>query len=111
MIFHLAEQSTWESGPPYLPDSLQAEGFIHCSTAKQLLGVANTRYSGRDDLVLVTIDPNNLSAPLVYEDCYESGQRFPHIYGTIDVDAVVGVEPFQPLSDGSFVWSDPELRE
>lgn len=111
MIFHLAEQSTWESGRPYLPDSLQAEGFIHCSTAKQLLGVANTQYSGRHDLVLLTIDPDQLSAPLVYEDCYETGQRFPHVYGTIDADAVLSVEPFRPSPDGTFVWSDPDVRE
>ena len=111
MIFHLAEQSTWDAGPPYKPDSLETEGFIHCSTAKQLLSVANNRYPGREDLVLVTIDPDQLSAPLVYEDSYDSGQRFPHIYGTIDADAVVSVEQFRPSPGGSFAWSDPDLRE
>lgn len=111
MIFHLADQSTWEAGPAYTPDSLEKEGFIHCSTAGQLLGVANALYFGRNDLVLLTIDPDHLSAPLVYEDCYESGQRFPHVYGTIDPEAVVTAESFPPLADGSFAWNETNVRE
>ncbi len=110
MIFHLAEQSAWEAPLPYLPDSLEFEGFIHCSTARQLIGVANAMYFGRTDMVLVTVDPDQLTAPVVYEDCYESGQRFPHVYGTIDPDAVVTVERFQPSDDGSFTWEGNAVR-
>jgi uncharacterized protein (DUF952 family) len=111
MIFHLAEKSTWDTGPPYLPGSLRTEGFIHCSTASQLLDVANAMYSGRSDLVLLTIDPDYLSTPLVYEDCYESGQRFPHIYGTINPQAVVRVERLQPSADGTFSWAVIDIKE
>jgi uncharacterized protein (DUF952 family) len=40
--------------------------------------------------------------PVVYEDCYDSGQAFPHIYGPLNVDAVVNVVDFPPGKDGFF---------
>ena len=104
MIFHLAARDLWESSESYRPPSLEEEGFIHCSTASQLIGVANELYSGRDDLILVTIDTDALGAPVVFEDCYETGERFPHIYGPIDPEAVVSVEAFPPDSAGRFTW-------
>jgi uncharacterized protein (DUF952 family) len=104
MIFHLAESGRWETAETYRPDSLDEEGFVHCSTAAQLMAVANSLYQGRTDLLLVTIEPDLLEAPVVYEDCYETGQRFPHIYGPIDAEAVVSVEPFHPDAAGRFTW-------
>lgn len=104
MIFHLAVRRQWESQTPYRPSSLEEEGFVHCSTATQLVVVANDLYAGREDLLLLTIDPDELSAPVVYEDCYETGQRFPHVYGPIDPEAVVSVTPFVPDQTGTFTW-------
>lgn len=104
MIFHLAPQAEWEDAGTYRPASLTEDGFIHCSTASQLLGVANDLYAGRDDLILLTIDPELLSAPVVYEDCYETGQRFPHIYGPIDAEALMSSEPFPTNENGVFTW-------
>ena len=104
MIFHLAERDAWDSADTYRPASLTDEGFIHCSTAPQLIDVANSLYAGRTDLLLVTIEPDLLHAPVVFEDCYETGQRFPHIYGPIDPEAVVSVEPFPPDAAGRFTW-------
>jgi uncharacterized protein (DUF952 family) len=104
MIFHVAERDAWGSPDTYRPASLTEEGFIHCSTAAQLIEVANGRFAGRTDLLLVTIEPDLLHAPVVFEDCYESGRRFPHIYGAIDPGAVVSVEPFLPDATGRFSW-------
>lgn len=104
MIFHLAAETDWTS-VGYRPPSLDSEGFIHCSTAQQMIGVANALYSGRTDLLLVTIDPDEVTAPIVWEDCYETGQRFPHIYGEIDTAAIADVAPFPPSRDGTFTWT------
>ncbi len=104
MIFHLATREEWEAPGPYRPISLTEDGFIHCSTAAQLIDVANDRYAGRADLLLLTIDPDQLSAPVVYEDCYETGRRFPHVYGVIDEAAVIGVDVIQPDTEGRFTW-------
>lgn len=105
MIFHLAVRAEWDEPARYRPQSLAEEGFVHCSKASQLIDVANDLYAGRDDLLVVTIDPDLLHAPVVFEDCYETGQRFPHVYGMIDEEAVVSVDPFPPNEDGRFGWN------
>ena len=105
MILHITTRAEWEAARAlgdYRLDTLDSEGFIHCSTPQQVLGPANALYHGQDDLVLLVIDPAQLTAELVYEDCYEAGETFPHLYGPLNLDAVVRVVPFPPLPDGTF---------
>lgn len=112
MILHIASSEDWTAARAlgeYRADSLTGEGFIHCSTPAQVLIPANERYRGRDDLLLLVIDPARLAAALVYEDCYESGQAFPHLYGPLNLDAVTRVVPFPPGPDGRFAL--PALDE
>jgi uncharacterized protein (DUF952 family) len=105
MILHIVAQEAWAAAVgagEYRPASLAGEGFIHCSTAAQVLGPANEFYRGQTGLVLLVIDPARLAAEIVYEDCYETGQAFPHIYGPLSPSAVTAVIPFPPDVDGSF---------
>jgi uncharacterized protein (DUF952 family) len=87
----------------FVDPSLESEGFIHCSTVEQFLIPANERFHGRHDLVLLVIAVDRLAASVVYEDCYQSGHLFPHVYGPIDRDAVVAVVDFPCRDDGSFI--------
>jgi len=106
IILHIAHKQEWETAVTsnqYTADSLQTEGFIHCSTPEQVLIPANEHFRGQTDLLLLCIDPALLTAPLVYEDCYETGLLFPHIYGSLNTGAVLKVVEFSPLADGSFV--------
>lgn len=105
MILHITRLSDWEGAQAagdYRLDTLEQEGFIHCSTREQVLGPANEFYLGQDDLVLLVIDPEQLAADLVYEDSYNSGVAFPHIYGPLNLDAVTHVVPFPHRPDGTF---------
>lgn len=105
MIYHITTADAWAEALTrghYETDSLQSEGFIHCSTQVQLLIPANERFRGQTDLILLEIDPFQVAARLVYEDCYDSGQAFPHIYGVIPLTAVKRHLPFPPNADGSF---------
>ncbi len=106
MIYHIVSRADWENAAEaevYRGDTLETEGFIHCSTREQLLYVANFWYPGQEDLLLLRIDPDRLSAQVKYED---GGDRrlFPHVYGPIEIRAVVGVVDFSPESDGRFLW-------
>ncbi len=92
-----AKQTGWLS-----TESIAAEGFIHCSYDTQVLTPANERYSGRDDLHLLVIDPNLVTAKIVVEDSYGSGNEFPHIYGPLNTDAVRTIVPFPRGKSGSF---------
>ncbi len=105
LILHITTENEWQTAVTagaYRADSLESEGFIHCSTTAQVLLPANQLYTGRTDLILLTIDPSKLTAELVYEDCYETGQAFPHIYGPLNLEAVTGFVKFPPNPDGSF---------
>lgn len=104
-ILHITNMKAWETAVAageYRADSLASEGFIHCSTPAQVLMPANAMFAGQTDLILLLIDPVKLAAELVYEDCYESGHQFPHIYGPLNLDAVTGFVQFPPNPDGTF---------
>jgi uncharacterized protein (DUF952 family) len=118
-ILHITRREDWETlalskaevavtTPPYRANSLATDGFIHCSTKEQVLKPANEMFHNQTGLVLLVIDPAKVQAEIVYEDCYESGQEFPHIYGPLNLDAVVQVVEFPPNTDGSF--SLPDFR-
>jgi glutathione S-transferase len=103
MIYHIASTEDWErarSAGEYRTSTrgrtLEEEGFIHCSRASQVAGVADRFYRGVPDLVLLTIDERLVTSEVRYESVPGSDESFPHVYGPLDVDAVVSAEPFAP---------------
>jgi uncharacterized protein (DUF952 family) len=106
MIYHIVSKTDWETvrkSEFYQGDTLETEGFIHCSDAGQVVDVANFRFRGRTDLLLLEIDPAKLTQPLKYEDGGDGdGRLFPHVYGPIEVAAVLRVLAFPPSKDGNF---------
>lgn len=104
-IFHITSHPEWEAARQqgsYQPESLAAEGFIHASTTEQVLRTAARFYAGRRDLVLLAIDPHKLSAELRYEDLAGEGLLFPHLYGALPLEAIVGWADFKAAEDGTF---------
>ena len=90
MIYHICKKSEWvlaKTAGSYEPESLLGEGFIHCSTDKQFEQVANFYFKDVPDLVALEIDEERLKAPLKWEAVGEN--QFPHIYGPLEVHAVV----------------------
>ncbi len=73
--------------------SLKEEGFIHCSLLGQALKVAQKHFSHEEDVLLLTIDPSLVKAEIKYE-LASNGQEYPHVYGVINFEAIVGVAPF-----------------
>jgi len=105
IILHIAQRAHWLRAAgegSYRCASLDDEGFVHCSSPEQVLVPANERFRGREDLVLLCIEVERLDCELRYEDCYDSGMAFPHVYGAIGLDAVVAVLEFPPGDDGRF---------
>ena len=93
-IYHVTDQASLDAvtDGSYTCQSLQEEGFIHCCTREQLAGVLERYYQGVTGLQLLEINPQLLSARLVYENTVGGEALFPHIYGAIDMDAVLSVE-------------------
>lgn len=103
-IFHIAAAAAWAAaGDAYRGDTLESEGFIHCSTARQVLSVANDIFRGRRDLVLLSIDPTRVGPEIRYENLEGGNESFPHIYGPLERAAVVEAEPLEPDGEGRFV--------
>ena len=104
-MFHITTHAAWaeaQAAGSYTADSLRSEGFIHCSQADQVRWVANTRFRGRTDLVLLQVDEARVGAEVRRENL-EGGQwLFPHIYGSLPVEAVLTVTPLVPEADGTF---------
>lgn len=95
MIYHVVTQSNWQNALQagyYEASSLVAEGFIHTSQASQVAGVLERYYKGQADLLLLHIDETKLTAPLKYELASSVNEAFPHIYGRLNLDAVVKTE-------------------
>jgi uncharacterized protein (DUF952 family) len=63
--------------------------------------VANARFAGARDLVLLCVAVDRLAAPLRYEvGDPGSAELFPHLYGPLNAEAVVRVVPFEEGAEG-----------
>jgi uncharacterized protein (DUF952 family) len=97
-ILHITTAAAWadaQAHGAYTADSLSTEGFIHCSDPHQVMWVANQRFSGRTDLVILHIDPARLRAEVRYENLEGGTDLFPHVYGPIPREAVLEVVPLR----------------
>ena len=113
MIYHISSRQSWDEARQrgdYRVESLEREGFIHCSTVTQVLPVAEQFYKGQSDILLLMIDPARLSAELKWEPPSGGtpppgvpvGDPFPHIYGSLNLDAVVNVYDLESNPDGTY---------
>jgi uncharacterized protein (DUF952 family) len=135
MILHIVRRCEWEDAVRrgnYAPASLRAEGFIHCSTVAQVIDTANRFYRGQRDLIVLCIEESRVKAELKYEAPARthdvsrgaapspnlsrevtgevSGALFPHLYGSLNLAAVVRVVELPCEEDGSFRLPE-ELRK
>ncbi len=110
--------ATWEAGGHYEPASLATEGFVHCTAGDDLmLEVANRFYGDGGDLVAVALDIDRLTSEVRWEppahpdrsaaETAADAPLFPHVYGRLDRDAVVGVRRLVRDEGGRFVRYAP----
>jgi len=118
MIYHITSRLAWNEARErgeYRAESLETEGFIHCSTEEQVVPVAHKYYAGQDGLVLLVIEPALLQPDLKWEPPAEGapppgvpeGDLFPHIYGPINLDAIVRIFDLESFPDGNFSFPKP----
>ncbi len=114
-LYHMLDTRAWQAVDPalgYRPPSLTSEGFIHCSGSRAaLMQVANAFYHKEPgDWCILSIDPARVVPEVRWEPA--DGRQFPHLYGALNVDAVVEVLPFPRAADGTFLpppsWGEAE---
>jgi uncharacterized protein (DUF952 family) len=108
VLVHLCSAEEWSSAKirgELRPDSLGSVGFVHLSTPEQVHLPANRLFRGRDDLVLLHIDPDRIDAPIHWEPGLPTDPEsmlFPHLYGALPVGAVIRITSYSPGADGIF---------
>jgi uncharacterized protein (DUF952 family) len=77
-----------------------ADGFIHLSSADQLVGTLDKHFAGQQGLVIATVDLAALGNMVRWE-VSRGGALFPHVYGQLPLSAVLASGPVQRAADGT----------
>ena len=112
LIFKIVHRDEWEAaarGGTYAVSAKdRADGFLHFSTAKQLLGTLERYYANEKDLVLVAVNEDYLGSALKYEPSRDDA-LFPHLYAPLPISAVKWVREIGRDLNGGFVLPlDPD---
>ena len=75
------------------------DGFIHLSTAAQVEETARKHFAGQTGLFLIAVDADALGDALRWERS-RNDELFPHLYGELDLGAVITVMNLNIRSDG-----------
>jgi uncharacterized protein (DUF952 family) len=104
MIYHIASKETIAAtgSGEYAPASFHSDGFIHCSSADQIEGVANAYYRDVEGLVLLCIDESRVKAVVRWEALDGAKEEYPHVYGPIPLAAIVKAFEMKKSEDGCY---------
>lgn len=109
-LYHLALRQEWQAAQAAgtycrssRGQSLQEVGFIHLSTAHQLVATHGRFYADLNpaEVLLLVLDPVRLAEAGVtvrLEPAPGSGEIFPHLYGALPLAAVLLAQPVVPPS-------------
>jgi uncharacterized protein (DUF952 family) len=107
LIYHMCRADEWRRAEAagHYPGSTQdaADGFIHFSTAAQVVESAAKHRAGQSGLVLLAVDPDALGAALKWESS-RGGALFPHLYGALPCAAVRRVADLPLGADGRHIF-------
>ncbi len=93
-IYHVVLPEVWEKfegRPSYQAESLETEGFIHCSYENQIDAVLKRYYSKAGRVFILKLNAEKMRSKLV-EEPSTNGEVYPHLYGRLNQDAVVSIE-------------------
>ncbi|MCK5153085.1 MAG: DUF952 domain-containing protein [Spirochaetales bacterium] len=120
IIYHIVSSANFKNdvvGSMYAPGSLLRTGFIHCTSGEEttLLAAEDFFSNIKGIIYLLKIVVNAVIAPVRFEDAapspesgknqLEAGSLFPHIYGSLNMDAIEGIGTLTRYGTG-FLWPD-----
>lgn len=112
MIYHMCRADEWAAAVAagsYRGSSQDlADGFIHFSTAAQIVESARRHRAGQDGLLLVAVEAARLGSRLKWEPS-RAGDLFPHLYGPLDPAESASVRPLPLGPDGVHLFPDLHL--
>lgn len=106
-IYHLSRRADWarakDRGQYEGSTEDRVDGFLHFSTATQVVESARKHRAGETGLVLLEVDAQALGDALKWEPS-RGGDLFPHLYGPLPVDAATGEFDLPLGPDGNHVF-------
>lgn len=106
-IYHVCRAAEWEAALAmghYRGSSQDlADGFIHFSSAAQVVASVAKHRAGQDGLVIVEVDAARLGDSLRWE-ASRGGALFPHVYGGLATAHATRVAPLPLAGDGRHVF-------
>ena len=106
LIYHVCRRDELEaargSGSYGGSSQDRADGFIHFSSAAQVVASVARHRAGQDGLAIVEVDAARLSAALRWEPS-RGGALFPHLYGALPFAAITRVADL-PLGPAGHVF-------
>lgn len=107
-LYHITD---WPFAGFSPPASLQSEGFVHLCSAGQLLATAQRWYAQESEVGVMVLEEAALGSTLRWEDLYDHGEAFPHLYSEIPSQAVVGVVRLTRDDRGRYIWPQALLGQ
>jgi uncharacterized protein (DUF952 family) len=111
-IFHITTEADWaraQAEGAYTASTrgltLAQVGFVHCAFEEQVARVANVFFRGVAKLVVLRIAVDRLNVEVRYENLEGGHELFPHVYGPLNLDAIVGIIPLPPGSDDTVTFT------
>ena len=80
-----------------------ADGFVHFSTAAQLIETLDKHYAGHADLVLLAVSDTACGAALKWE-VSRGGDKFPHLYDKLKTPHIADVFHLNAARAGLESW-------
>jgi uncharacterized protein (DUF952 family) len=102
VLSEAAFEQAWAAGRFHGSADDARDGFIHLSAGQQLAGTLAAHFARQEGLVLVALDARRLGPALKWE-ASRGGALFPHLYASLDLAAVLWVEPLPLGQDGRHV--------
>lgn len=118
-FFHVTTEAHWSrddndgvyAGSTY-GRSLAEVGYVHCSAGHdQLDAVLSAIYTDvTEPLRLLVIDPSRLTSRWRFDAVAGAARPYPHVYGPVNLDAVVDTAPMTRRADGwTYPWLTPAI--
>ncbi len=93
-VYKLFRQSEWQAAAStgFFTGSAddRRDGFIHLSAASQVRGTFEKYFAVEPEPVLARFDADSFGIALKWENS-RNGERFPHLYGVLDVSRALSV--------------------
>jgi uncharacterized protein (DUF952 family) len=105
LTYHLLTENAWREAQRLgliAPESLATEGFVHCTDGwTELVQTANRQFAATGGpLIALSVDLARVRSPWRYDD---ARSVYPHVYGPVPTDAVVGIRSMPWAADGRFL--------